>query len=111
MTIKLTTSTGNLFAIVNNWSDANLAAKSIFKRQYYSDLYYSIAFDDGESISGSIDLEPQSFHKGHQKTIFTTHLKTFWTNISKVKLPHFQVTQEDKDYFSFLLTKLTINKD
>jgi hypothetical protein len=106
MTIKLTTTKGNLFAIINNWNDANLAAKSIFKRNYYSDLCYDITFDDGEKISGSIDLEPQSFHKEHQSEIITTHLKTYWGNISNIVLPRFPFTQEDKDYFTFLLTKL-----
>jgi len=106
MNIKLTTTDGRLFANVDNWNDANIAAKSIFKRQYYSDLCYDITFDDGTQVNGSIDLEPQCFHKGHQNTIITTHLKTFWTNITEVKLPHFQITESDIKHFAFLLTKL-----
>lgn len=106
MKITLKTSTGSLFAIVNNWQDANLISKSIFKRNYYSDLYYDIEFEDGQCINGSIDLEPQCFHKPHQNEIFTKHLKTFWTNISKVKLPHFAIGENDVKLFTNLLTKL-----
>jgi len=106
MKITLTTSTGSLFAILNNWEDANLISKSIFKRNYYSDLYYKIEFADGQCINGSIDLEPQCFHKPHQNEIFTWHLKTFWTNISKVKLPHFAIGENDIKLFTNLLTKL-----
>ncbi len=106
MKIRLTDSKGSLFAEVQNWDDANVAAKSIFKRNYWSDLYYFIEFDDNQETYGSIDLEPKSFHRPHQNNLFTTHLHTFWSNCSKVKLPHFQITSEDVAYFKFLLTKL-----
>lgn len=105
MRISLFDSTASHFATVNNWSDANVAAKAIFKRQNWSDLYYDIFFDDGTQTGGSIDLEPESFHKPHQNEIFTWHLRTFWTNISKSKpLPH--LTQEDIDFTAKLLTYL-----
>lgn len=84
MIIQLYDSRKKLFTTVNSWESANVAAKAIFKRQYWSDLYYSIVFDDGVKVSGSIDLEPKSFHKEHQNKIVTWHLKTFWTNISKL---------------------------
>jgi len=106
MKIQLTDSRGHLFANVGNWDDANLVAKSIFKRQYWSDLYYSITFDDGESINGSIDLEPTSFHKPHQNSIFLTHLKTYWGNISRLGSPKFGITESDIEYFKGLLNRL-----
>jgi len=105
MTIRLTDSNGNLFAQVQNWNNANLAAKSIFKRQYWSDLYYFIEFDDKHEAYGSIDLEPESFHKPHQKELFTWHLKTFWGNCSKAK-PQTGLSADDITYFKFLLTKI-----
>lgn len=97
MKIILSNSNGSTFATVNNWQDANTAAKAIFKRQYWSDLYYDIFFQDGTQTAGSIDLEPASFHKPHQKELFTTHLKTFWGNISKAT-PKPYLSQEDIDF-------------
>ena len=106
MKIILFDSTGSKFATVDNWSKANEAAKAIFKRNYWSDLYYEIFFEDGTQTCGSIDLEPASFHKPHQKTIFTTHLKTFWTNLSNVTPPKYGLTIEDIDFTKKLLTYL-----
>ena len=106
MKITFTTSSGSLFAKVDNWNDANLITKSIFKRNYWSDLYYDIEFTDGQCINGSIDLEPQCFHRPHQNELFTWHLKTFWTNISNIKLPHFAISENDVKLFTNLLTKL-----
>ena len=98
MKIILTSSIGTTFAKVDTFENANVAAKAIFKCNYWSDLYYDIFFDDGTQTAGSIDLEPQSFHKPHQQSIFTTHLKTWWGNISKLPTPKFGLTQEDIDY-------------
>jgi len=97
---------GHKFASVNSWEDANVAAKAIFKRQYWSNLYYEIFFDDGETISGVIDLEPESFHKPHQNQIFTWHLKTFWGNISKLTKPYGGITMQDVEDCKKLLTYL-----
>lgn len=83
MKIILTTSTGKIFAEVQTLREANIAAKSVFKRNYWSDLYYHIMFDDGSETSGSIDLEPAEFHKPHQNNLFTWHLNTYWNNIIK----------------------------
>lgn len=102
MKIRLTTDTGSLFAEVQSWAEANLAAKSIFKRNYWSDLYYFILFDDEQEAYGSIDLEPESFHKPHQNEIFTWHLKTFWSNSSKSE----RLSKDDRNYFTYLLTHL-----
>jgi hypothetical protein len=104
--IVLTDSRGHKFATIKGWEDANVAAKAIFKRQNWSDLYYNITFNDGETISGSIDLEPESFHKPHQNEIFTWHLKTFWTNISKLTSPYLGFTMEDIEDCKKLITYL-----
>ena len=103
--IMLFSSTPSKFATVSSWDAANVAAKAVFKKQYWSDLYYDIIFDDGTQTSGSIDLEPYSFHKDHQNELFTWHLRTFWTAVSKQKpLPY--LTQEDIDFTANLLTYL-----
>lgn len=105
MKIILFDSQGNTFASVTTWDAANVAAKAVFKRQNWSDLYYDIFFDDGTQTGGSIDLEPESFHKPHQSQIFTWHLKTFWTNVSKSKpLPY--LSQSDIDFCKTLLNYL-----
>jgi hypothetical protein len=106
MKIRLTDSNGSLFAEVCTWSDANVAAKSVFKRQKWSDLYYFIEFDDNQEAYGSIDLEPCEFHRPHQNELFTWHLKTFWGNCAKVKQPSPLISKDDIKYFQFLLTKL-----
>lgn len=105
MKIILSNSDGNKFATVQSWESANLAAKAVFKRNYWSDLYYDIFFDDNTQTCGSIDLEPSSFHKPHQNNIFTWHLKTFWTNVSKSE-PKTYLTQEDINFTKKLLTYL-----
>ncbi len=105
MTIVLFDSNGSTFASVTSFEMANVAAKAVFKRQFWSNLYYDIFFDDNTQTAGSIDLEPESFHKPHQNELFTWHLRTFWTNVSKSKpLPY--LTQEDIDFTAKLLTYL-----
>lgn len=109
MEIRLTDSDGNSFAVVHSWDAANLAAKAVFKRQNWSDLYYYIEFDDKQEVHGSIDLEPASFHRPHQNNIFTWHLRTFWTNISKVdpaRWPIYSLTEEDIQFFKHALNYL-----
>lgn len=96
MTITLSASNGNVFATVTSWAAANVAAKAIFKRQQYSDLYYLIDHPD-VNVMGSIDLEPESFHKPHQHKILTWHLKTFWGNVSKSQ-PNTLMSQADIDF-------------
>ena len=105
MKIILSTSEGNKFATLQDWEHANDAAKAIFKRNYWSDLYYDIFFDENNHVSGSIDLEPKSFHKDHQNNLFTWHLKTFWGNVSK-STPKPYLSQEDINYCKILLNYL-----
>lgn len=106
MKITLNTSTGTTFGTFNSFASANIGVKSIFKRKYYSDIYYTITFDDNETVKGSIDLEPYDFHSRSQNEIFTTHLKTFWTNISKATPGTYGITKNDIKYFKNLLTRL-----
>lgn len=109
MKIRLTDSEGKLFSEVTTWTEANAAARAIFKRQNWSDIYYFIEFDSQQETHGSIDLEPQTFHTRHQREIFTKHLKTFWTNCSNVdiiKKPWYGITAEDQEFFKYLLTEL-----
>jgi len=63
---------------------ANEVLYGIWNSNKYSDVYYDITFEDGKEISGSIDLEPHSFHKGHEKKILTWHLLTFYNNLAKL---------------------------
>ena len=107
MKIELTSSNKKTFATLNSWEDANQATKAIFKRNFWSDLYYKITFEDGTIAKGVIDLEPQSFHKPHQNSILLTHCKTYWTNVSKTT-PKPYLLQCDIDYFKKLLKYLPI---
>lgn len=106
MKILLTTREGKIFTQVNTWDAANVAAKAVIKHFTYSDLYYSITFDNGEEVAGSIDLEPRSFHTPYWNCIVTKHLKTFWTNISKLPAPKYGLTQEDIEECKKLLQHL-----
>lgn len=108
MKITLSNSDGKLFATVSAWDLANLAARAIFKRNYWSDLYYHIIFDDGNEVAGSIDLEPYSFHAPKQKELFTQHLKTFWSNVSKSE-PKPYLSEQDINYCKQLLKYLPAN--
>lgn len=96
MRITLTDSRGHKFASCASWEAANVAAKAIFKRQCWSDLYYLIETDE-LTVNGSIDLEPKSFHKPHQHKIFTWHLKTFWGNVARSS-PSGILSQSDIDF-------------
>lgn len=95
------------FLEVNSWELANVGLKSIWRKQKYSDVRYTIHFDDGEEISGTIDMEPHSHFAPVCNEIFTWHLKTLWTNVSKSTKSY--ITQEDKEECKQLLTYLPIN--
>lgn len=106
MNITLKSSDGHTFTVSRGWENANAAARAVFKRRYYSDLHYLIIFDDGDGIEGVIDLEPYDFHARHQREIVTTHLRTFWGNIAKIKPPHWGFTAADVERCKKLLTYL-----
>ncbi len=44
-----------------NYDDANTAVKDFIKYEKVSNMPYEIVFTDGESIKGSIDVEPKEF--------------------------------------------------
>ena len=92
--IKLKSIDGGLFIDTNSMSSANMALYGIWKRQNWSDVFYEITFEDGEKIEGSIDLEPHSFHKGHENNILTWHINTFWNNIANTNAPY--ISKDDK---------------
>lgn len=96
---------GKAITKVNSFELANVACKALFKQQKWSDIYYTITFADGKEVVGAIDIEPESHFKPFQGTIFTTHLKTFWTNVSKAK-PIAYITQNDIDECASLLSYL-----
>ena len=85
MKILITDSENKIFANVQSFDLANIAAKAILKKGY-SDLYYHITFNNGINYNGSIDLEPKSFHQDHINNIFLNHLKTYWGNVSRADL-------------------------
>lgn len=96
--MKITFKTSaNSYRTVNSFEQANEFCKAILGR--YSDIQYVII--DGEFIhSGTIDLEPISFHKRHKVRIFTGHLATFGLNvlehIQRNKYPFNQVSEAEK---------------
>lgn len=106
MKIILSDYNGSKFATVTTWEKANEAAKAIYRRNRWSDLIYDIFFDDGTQTAGSIDLEPHSFHKPHQNQIFTTHLRTFWGNVSKQQPGKYGLTADDIQFCKTLLNYL-----
>lgn len=86
--VKLTTTDGRVFFDGKNITDADEAIYFVWKRDKYSDVLYDIVFEDGHKLSGSIDLEPKSFHAPHKKNILSFHLNTYWNNVAKTKLPY-----------------------
>jgi hypothetical protein len=105
MQIFITGSQGENFGVFTSWDNANIATRAIFKRQNWSDISYHIKFDNKEQTWGSIDLEPHSFHARNQHNIFTKHMKTFWTNVSKSE-NNFLLNEDTKKYFQSLLKHL-----
>jgi hypothetical protein len=73
-----------VFVDTPSMAQANEVLYGIWNSNKYSDVYYDITFEDGKEISGSIDLEPHSFHKGHEKKILTWHLLTYYNNVAKI---------------------------
>lgn len=101
MKVSLTDSQNNNLGILSNWEDADAALRRIFSLQKYSDVYYHLEVEE-LSAKGSIDLEPASFHEGWKNNIFTCHLRTYWTNVSKLE-NHFLLTQEDIEFAKELI--------
>lgn len=81
--IVLTDSDGKPFIGTSTFKSANEALKKVWENNKHSDAKYKIEWQDGETLSGSIDLEPHDFHSSHKDNILSWHLKTFWGNVSK----------------------------
>lgn len=77
--MKITISTsGNKGRTFTDIKAANLFLRGLLGR--HSDAFYSIQ-DGAFRRSGSIDLEPASFHKRNKERILNAHLQTFSRNI------------------------------
>lgn len=61
---------------------ADQALREILDKRLYSDIYYTITYDDGYELYGSIDLEPISFWKDKGSPL-TGHLSYFWKKMSE----------------------------
>jgi len=110
MQITLRTSENNLIISTTDINKANEAEKAVFKRQYLSDIYYSLNIK-GLEQSGSIDLEPRMFWQREQNEIVSKHFNTYFGNISKLepnKAPYF-FTIQDIEHFTKLFTLIQSN--
>lgn len=75
ITIKTSSTQGRTF---DNFNSANLFLRGLLGR--YSDAYYTVK-DGGFCRTGSIDLEPISFHSRNKGCILNTHLQTYSRNV------------------------------
>lgn len=82
--VVLSDDNDKVFIDTPSMAQANEVLYGIWNSNKYSDVIYEITFEDGKEISGSIDLEPHSFHKGHEKKILTWHLLTYYNNVAKI---------------------------
>ncbi len=91
------------------YADANKAMRREIDGGHVSDMPYEVVFEDGESIKGSIDLEPQSFWKGNESP-FTWHLQTFYGNIAAAQPKGTIITQEDIDWARNLMVNYDLGE-
>lgn len=86
--ILLTTKDDNLRPLYKEgkaysaWSGADLFVKGLIGK--FSDVYYKLIWNDGETIEGSVDLEPVDFYTG-KENILSGHVTTYFTNLSKIQ--------------------------
>lgn len=64
------------------WSGADLFVKGLIGR--FSDVYYKAIWQDGETLEGSVDLEPKDFYHGKEE-ILSSHVQYFLGRLSKEK--------------------------
>jgi len=64
------------------FSGADLFVKGLVGK--FSDVYYKVIWQDGESIEGSVDLEPVDFYEGNEE-ILSSHIQNYFTNLSKIE--------------------------
>lgn len=62
-------------------SEADAKMRELLDTQSFSDLRYSIEWQDGEAYGGTIDCEPRSFFE-NVKNPFSRHIKTWITNVA-----------------------------
>lgn len=106
--VTLTTDYNTTFGAFTGYEQADDGARAIFKRQYWSDIYYLIEIDGREIWAGSIDLEPASFHRPHQRQIITNHIRTFLGNLQRQPLNKFPcyLTPQDQEDIKTVLNSL-----
>ena len=64
------------------WSGADLFVKGLIGK--FSDVYYKAIWQDGETLEGSVDLEPKDFYQGKEE-ILSSHVQYFLGRLSKEK--------------------------
>jgi hypothetical protein len=107
--VTLTTYDGGVIVKDASVAKANEALYYFWKRQAGSDAYYFITFDDGETLEGSIDLEPHSFHEDHKHNILTWHINTFWNNFANSDYSY--ISKEDKEDAKRLIENYRLYKE
>jgi hypothetical protein len=93
----------------SNFESANLFCRGLLGR--YPNIFYSIQ-DGNFGRSGTIDMEPVSFHSRHKNRILTGHLFTFSQNVLRdmalKKYPFNTLNKidfkENQDHFSELIS-------
>jgi hypothetical protein len=63
-----------------SWAQADEYVRNLIGKA--SDAYYKINWEDGQSISGAVDLEPKDHYEGKDQ-IFSSHVRLFYTNLSR----------------------------
>lgn len=89
---------------VFSWEQANNVIKAIWNAKKFSNVEYKLHFDFGVQ-QGTIDIEPRSHFMPYKETILTTHLKTFWSNLSNAK----DIEVTERQYFAGLVHELPSN--
>jgi hypothetical protein len=94
MKITLTTSQGKTLIKEGTPDQADAALRSIYKRDKHSDIYYSMEIGS-ETVTGSIDMEPKSFHAPHNRKIFTNHVRTYFGNVARATVEKYPYLNQE----------------
>lgn len=100
---------GDKGRVFRSWHQANDALRYIIDQQKYSDAVYEVEFQDGETLDGTIDLEPKSFWDSKNNPL-TWHLNTFWGNVSKASASPI-MSQEGIDFAKKLVSDYNIGQN
>ena len=68
--------------IMHTWQKADSFVRA--KIGIFPDVYYKVLWQDGYTIKGIMDIEPEGFFDG-KTNLLGNHILTFYTNVSKVK--------------------------